>query len=55
MSDIEQFKQVCRGNNLEYIKLETLTKTLHEVNQLDKGIAIDFDDISTKLFIQKHT
>ena len=42
-------------NNLEYIKLETLTKTLHEVNQLDKGIAIDFDDISTKLFIQKHT
>lgn len=41
-------------NNLEYIKLETLTKTLHEVNQLDKGIAIDFDDISTKLFIQKH-
>ena len=42
-------------NNLEYIKLETLTKTLNEVNQLDKGIAIDFDDISTKLFIQKHT
>ncbi|CAI8409796.1 MAG: Isoleucine--tRNA ligase [Formosa sp. Hel3_A1_48] len=42
-------------NNLEYIKLETLTKTLHEVNQLDNGIAIDFDDISTKLFIQKHT
>ena len=42
-------------NNLEYIKLETLIKTLHEVNQLDNGIAIDFDDISTKLFIQKHT
>ena len=41
-------------NNLDYIKLETLTKTLYEVNQLDKGIEINFDDISTKLFIQQH-
>ena len=42
-------------NNLDYIKLETLTKTLYEVNQLDKGIEINFDDISTKLFIQQHS
>ena len=42
-------------NNLDYIKLETLTKTLHEVNQLVKGIEINFDDISTKLFIQQHS
>ena len=40
--------------NLDYIKAETLTHTLHEVNQLDEGIEIDFDDISTKLFIKKH-
>lgn len=41
-------------NNLDYIKLETLTDTLQEVNQLDEGIEINFDNISTKLFIQKH-
>ncbi len=41
-------------NNLDYIKLETLTHTLKEVNQLDEGIEINFDDISTKLFVQKH-
>ena len=40
--------------NLDYIKVETLTHTLHEVNQLDEGIEIDFDDISTKLLIKKH-
>jgi len=40
--------------NLDYIKAETLIHTLHEVNQLDEGIEIDFDDISTKLFIKKH-
>ena len=39
-------------NNLDYIKLETLTDTLQEVNQLDEGIEINFDNISTKLFIQ---
>ena len=41
-------------NNLDYIKLETLTNTLKEVHQLEEGIEINFDDISTKLFIQKH-
>jgi len=41
-------------NNLEYIKQETLALSLQETNQLDKGIEINFDDISTKLFIQQH-
>ena len=41
-------------NNLDYIKLETLTDRFQEVNQLDEGIEINFDNISTKLFIQKH-
>ena len=39
--------------NLEYIKLETLTEELHLVAQLDKGIDVSFDAITTKLFIQK--
>ena len=41
--------------NLEYIKLETLTEELHLVAQLDKGIEISFDAIDTKLYIQKST
>ena len=41
-------------NNLDYIKQETLTHSLEETNQLDEGIEIAFDDISTKLFIQQH-
>ena len=39
--------------NLEYIKLETLTEELHLVAQLDKGIDVSFDAINTKLYIQK--
>ena len=39
--------------NLEYIKLETLTEELHLVAQLDKGVDISFDAINTKLYIQK--
>jgi isoleucyl-tRNA synthetase len=40
--------------NLEYIKLETLTDVLHEVTSIDNGIEVTFDDIQTKLSIQKH-
>ncbi|AUC74468.1 isoleucine--tRNA ligase [Olleya sp. Bg11-27] len=40
--------------NLDYIKAETLTDDLKIINQLDSGIDIAFDDISTKLFIQKN-
>ena len=39
--------------NLEYIKLETLTEDLHLVAQLEKGDDISFDAINTKLYIQK--
>ena len=39
--------------NLEYIKIETLTDELHLVEQLDKGIEVSFDAISSKLHIQK--
>ncbi len=39
--------------NLEYIKLETLTEKLHLVAQLEKGDDISFDAINTKLYIQK--
>jgi isoleucyl-tRNA synthetase len=39
--------------NLEYIKIETLTDELHLVEQLDKGIEVYFDAISSKLHIQK--
>ena len=41
--------------NLEYIKLETLTEELHLVAQLDTGVDISFDAINTKLHIQKST
>ncbi len=40
-------------NNLEYIKTETLTAELEIIDQLSNGIEIDFDDVHTRLFIQK--
>ncbi|NNK69253.1 MAG: isoleucine--tRNA ligase, partial [Flavobacteriaceae bacterium] len=40
--------------NLDYIKTETLTEELEIMDQVNNGIDIAFDDISTKLFIQKH-
>ncbi len=39
--------------NMDYIKAETLTDDLKIINQLDSGIEIAFDDVNTKLFIQK--
>ncbi|MBT8287085.1 MAG: isoleucine--tRNA ligase [Bacteroidia bacterium] len=40
--------------NLDYIKTETLTEELEIMDQVNNGIDIAFDDIHTKLFIQKH-
>ncbi|MBL7558248.1 isoleucine--tRNA ligase [Olleya sp. YSTF-M6] len=40
--------------NLNYIKAETLTDDLKIINQLNSGIEIAFDDVNTKLFIQKN-
>ena len=39
--------------NLDYIKLETLTEELQLVAQLDKGTEVSFDTVNTKLYIQK--
>ncbi len=39
--------------NREYIKTETLTDKLVIVDQLEGGIIISFDDVETKLFIEK--
>ena len=42
------------SSNLEYIKTETLTEELEIMDQLSGGVDIAFDNINTKLFIQKH-
>ena len=42
------------ATNLEYIKAETLTQELEIIDQVNNGIEIAFDDVNTKLFIQKH-
>ncbi|MFY0713447.1 isoleucine--tRNA ligase [Seonamhaeicola sp. NFXS20] len=41
-------------SNMAYIKTETLADELEIIDKLDNGIEITFDDINTKLFIQKH-
>ncbi|WP_066222312.1 isoleucine--tRNA ligase [Formosa haliotis] len=41
-------------SNLEYIKVETLTAELDIIEQVNNGVEITFDDIQTKLFIEKH-
>ena len=41
------------NKNLEYIKTETLTDELEILDDLKDGIEIAFDDVNTKLFIQK--
>nr|WP_299386765.1 isoleucine--tRNA ligase [Allomuricauda sp.] len=42
------------SSNEEYIKTETLTAELNLEENLEEGIAIAFDEVNTKLFIQKH-
>jgi len=41
-------------SNEEYIKTETLTAELNIEEKLEEGVAIAFDEVNTKLFIQKH-
>ncbi|MDO5608684.1 MAG: isoleucine--tRNA ligase [Capnocytophaga sp.] len=41
-------------DNMDYIKNETLTAELHFVNAVERGEDIVFDDISTRIFINKH-
>jgi len=42
------------SSNEEYIKTETLTAQLNFEEKLEEGVAIAFDEVNTKLFIQKH-
>jgi len=48
------FVEVAVQDNIEYIKTETLTAELFFEEELDKGIEIAFDEVNTKLFIEKH-
>nr|WP_299072131.1 isoleucine--tRNA ligase [uncultured Allomuricauda sp.] len=48
------FVESAVSSNEDYIKTETLTAELNFEEKLDKGIAIAFDEVNTKLFIQKH-
>ncbi|WP_424492596.1 isoleucine--tRNA ligase [Salinimicrobium sp. GXAS 041] len=41
-------------NNIDYIKNETLTANLDLAESVNDGVDIDFDEVATKLFIQKH-
>jgi len=41
-------------SNLGYIKAETLTAELNFEDKLEKGTEIAFDEVNTKLFIEKH-
>ncbi len=41
-------------SNLKYIKTETLTAELNLEEQIEEGMAVAFDEVNTKLFIQKH-
>ncbi|WP_299525035.1 isoleucine--tRNA ligase [Winogradskyella sp.] len=42
------------ASNEAYIKSETLTENLKIIDNLSDGIEIAFDEVNTKLFIQKH-
>ena len=48
------FIEKAIASNEDYLKSETLTKELKYVEHLDKGTTVAFDDVNTKLFIQKH-
>ena len=42
------------ASNKDYIKSETLTDKLELIDEVSNGIDIAFDEVNTKLFIQKH-
>ncbi len=48
------FVESAIESNLEYIKTETLTADLVLKETMKDGIEIAFDEVNTKLFIQKH-
>ncbi|MDO6808310.1 isoleucine--tRNA ligase [Zobellia galactanivorans] len=48
------FVEKAVSNNLGYIKTETLTAELVFEESLDRGTEVAFDEVKTKLFIEKH-
>lgn len=48
------FVENAVAENLDYIKTETLTAELDLEEKLDVGAEIAFDEVNTKLFIEKH-
>lgn len=48
------FIETAVENNIEYIKAETLTAQLDFEESLDSGTEIAFDEVNTRLIIQKH-
>ena len=48
------FVEKAIESNLHYIKAETLTAELMLEERLEKGTEIAFDEINTRLLIQKH-
>jgi isoleucyl-tRNA synthetase len=48
------FIEKAIANNENYLKSETLTAELKYEERLEEGTEIAFDDVNTKLFIQKH-
>ena len=48
------FVEQAVANNIDYIKAETLTADLNFEDTIIDGMEITFDEVKTKLFIQKH-
>ena len=48
------FVEVAVKDNLDYIKTETLTAELSFEKELNKGVEIAFDEVNTKLYIEKY-
>ena len=48
------FVEQAVASNLNYIKTETLTAELDFEEKLDSGTEVTFDEVNTKLFIEKH-
>lgn len=48
------FVEQAVQSNIKYIKAETLTAELYFEEKMDMGTDIAFDEVNTKLFIQKH-
>ncbi|UOB19150.1 isoleucine--tRNA ligase [Abyssalbus ytuae] len=48
------FVEQAVASNIDYIKTETLTADLNFEDHVDNGMEVAFDEVKTRLFIQKH-